>query len=322
MSEQVNDTTEPIQEAAPNEIDSLPEKDRELTKQILEEIEKEKAPKEAAPEADTSQKPKEADVKPADDGKKAADQAPKEENKRREKVVPTWMLRMAETRQQKKDEQIAQLAKELEDLKKGAATSKATVDRTPEANPEESDLENEAKEYAEQEGISLRLAKDILMTKQIATKAVTTSNGVETFTQAVKEQQERDAIEREEQLFNQDFNKEIIPLIQKEYGPDVPQSVIDEIRDGVKAKAYTEEFVKVPYSMIYKGDDKFRSLVPSPKKPVEGPRNVPISEKKVDGQGSAKDLTRELSEEELSTLSGEEFDTYAKNMERKRGSIR
>lgn len=322
---QANDTNEPNQEAAlDSEIESLPQKDREETKQILDEIEKANAPK-SIEKVETTQKPEKVEEKPAtDDGKKAADVTPKEEPKRREKVVPAWMLNIANKRQEDKDKTIAELNRKLEEAQKGKDTSKTTKSSETDVilNTDGKSLEEEAQEYAEQEGISLRLAKDLITAKRLAEISHTKTGDIDFYKDSIRKQQEEDANAREEQLFERDFEKDIIPLIKKEYGDDVPASTIKQIKDDIKAKAYTEEFAKVPYTMIYKGDDNFRSLVPTPKKPVEGARTVAISEKKVDSQDTGKDLSQPLSDEEVKNLSDAEFDTYSKNMERRQGSIR
>lgn len=322
---QANDTNEPNQEAAlDSEIESLPQKDREETKQILDEIGKANAPK-STEKVETTQKPEKVEDKPTtDDGKKAADVTPKEEPKRREKVVPAWMLKIANQRQEDKDKTIAELNRKLEEAQKGKDTSKATKSSETDVilNTDGKSLEEEAQEYAEQEGISLRLAKDLITAKRLAEISHTKTGDIDFYKDSIRKQQEEDANAREEQLFERDFEKDIVPLIKKEYGDDVPASTIKQIKDDIKAKAYTEEFAKVPYTMIYKGDDGFRSLVPTPKKPVEGARTVAISEKKVDSQDTGKDLSQPLSDEEVKNLSDAEFDTYSKNMERRQGSIR
>ncbi|OLS16002.1 MAG: hypothetical protein RBG13Loki_0380 [Promethearchaeota archaeon CR_4] len=91
--------------------------------------------------------------------------------------------------------------------------------------------------------------------------------------------------------------------------------MIDQVREELKAKAYTPEYGKVPYSILYKGEDQFRGLVAPEKKGAEGGRGGTNAQQDIAGQGEQIDLTKPLTDDVLKTLTDAQFTEYEKNME-------
>lgn len=292
-------------------LNGLPEKELAETKEILDEIGKEDAPKpgdEKEPEPSTEPK-KPEEVKPADT-KVEADKKPEDidgkktpEQRRDQKLVPAWLLERAKADHEKREKE---LTAEIETFKR---TSKPE-DNSKNENP---DISNEAETFAEKHGITVELAQDMI---NIASR----NNGklptdIEERLNAVDEMRNNAIIAAEATAFNADFDRVVLPLIKAEYGDNVPAHVIEQVREDLKVKAYTPEYAKVPYATIYKGEDQFRGVVATEKKGAEGGRGGSNAQQTISGEGTTIDLTKPIADDVLKTLTDAQFDEYERNME-------
>jgi len=282
-------------------LENLSKGDREETQEILNEIDKENASKpEVEPTVDkkpeeTEKKPEE--VKPTEE-KKPEDIKP--EPRRETKFVPAWMLEMEKDRAAKREEQ---LKKDQEKENKAPLENKPEDTTAPE-------FDKAVKDLVEEEGISESLAKRIITAERKGVVPPEVAAEIAT----IKQQREETAIQLETTAFNSDFDKFILPLIKAEYGHDIPTEAVERMRDELKAKAYTPEYAKVPYTTIYKGEDAFRGVVAERKKGAEQGRGGSVFAAENAGEGQL-DLTKPLSDEAVDKLSPDDFEKYCKNME-------
>lgn len=291
-------------------LNGLPAKELAETKEILGELETEAAPKpgdEKKPDASLEPK-KPEEEKPgeakAEDGKKPeGDDGKKPEQRREVKLMPAWLHERAKADHEKREKE---LLAEIDALK---GTSKPE-DKTKNENL---DTSKEAEVLAEKHGITVELAQDMI--------AIASRNngklpeGLEEKLKVVDDMRNSAIVTAEATAFNADFDRIVLPLIKAEYGDNVPASVIDQVREDMKAKAYTPEYAKVPYTTIYKGEDQFRGVVAPEKKGAEGGRGGSSAQQEISGRADAIDLTAPLNDDVLKTLTDEQFAIYEKNME-------
>lgn len=300
-----NNIEERDQVADKEAFNGLPQKEREETQKILDEIEGNKAP-EAPKPTDEEKKPedKKPEEAPKPEDKKPEDPA-KPEARRDVKLMPAWLHERAKADWEK---QTNDLKSQLEQVSKGAI--KTGEDKKPD---EKNDLDKEIEDIADEYGIDPKFAKSIV--------AIAMKRGgsiPQEFMEKMKQVDqinEQEAIRTELNSFNADFDKSIVPLIKAEYGDTVAPEIVERIRDDFKAKAYSPEYAKVPYTTIYKGEDQFRGVIPPIKKGAEPARGGSSAAADLSGEEPV-DLTKPLSDDVVSKLSHADFEIYGKNMEK------
>ena len=114
---------------------------------------------------------------------------------------------------------------------------------------------------------------------------------------------EEQRVKEERNEFGNDFRKSIVPLVKTEY-PDISDEKLSEIEEELHTLAYTEEFAKVPLSVIYKGNDDFRGLVQ--------PKKVTAEEgKQFTGQGGKVVNFENATEEDVNKMDSKTFEQYS-----------
>lgn len=309
-------------------LDTLPEDARKETEDIIKEIEKENnaapPPPPEKPTEKTEEKPPKEDKAPDKpkedhgDKPKEGDKKAPDEQSRKKGFVPVEKY-YTETRAL--EGKITELQDELAKAAKGSAREQDKQgDDKKEQGRIDADLRKKtdaiAAKYgtdADEEYEKAEALRDALKTAPQA--KVEIPKEIEDGFKEFKEYKHQQEVATEETLFNTDFDKKILPLVQAEYGKDVPESVIADVKDKVKAKAYSEEYGKVPMTTIYKGEDEFRGLIPDKQKGSEKSRGG--TKATIDAEGAEKgdgpDLSgrSELSSTELEKLTGPEFDKYS-----------
>lgn len=313
--------------AVDNGLQNLPAAERKETEDILAEIEGDQArasgqekkpeetpgkPEEKKPEpasADEAKKP-EGEHKPGeDDGKKP-------EPRREMKLVPAWVLERERDAHAKREKDLLEAAAKAGQPKPAGEEGNDTAKH----DTEPAELDKAAEALADKHGITAELARDLIIAAR-AGQAVLPKEVVDKL-QKVDELTSAAEITAEATKYNADFDRLIVPLIQAEYGQDVPPQVLSDIREQLKELAYNPDFAKVPYSTLYKGEDKFRGLVAPAKRGAEPPARPSPSGGAGVGDDGRPDLTKPLSDAEIRKLSPEDFDTYSANMEKAEGKGR
>ena len=280
---------------ARNDLDNLNDKDRKETEEILNDLgakpddqKPEEKPKDETPPKPEEKKPEE---KPED----------KKEERRAPKLMPEWQHKIAEEKWTKRE---SDLLAEIESLK-----SNKKPDDSPEKKPDSDMTDTELETLAEKMGATKEdLATLIDFLEKRTAKSVVPpeiKEVLDTFN-SLKAEGEAKA---EEIHFSNDFDSLVVPLIKKEYGDDVPQAVLDQIRDEMKKIAYEPDYAKVPYTVIYKGHDGFRELAALKKRSSEGSRGGSDDL----GDKTTKDF-KSVTDEDIAKMSDEEFEAYSNAM--------
>lgn len=295
-------------------IENLPEAQRKETEDIIAEIEKEAQP----PEPEEKEKPEEKkpkeDPKPEDKQKAADEKKPDEKSRKQVKLIPAWVHETAKSQWEARE-------KELQDeLKKAAEGSKHDQEKGEKADDTiDADLRKKTDAIAHKYGTDPDEEYDRAVTSrgtvQPAPKVEIPKEIAEGIAKINKYEQDQQTL-TEEAHFTSDFDSKILPLIKAEYGDDVPESTIEDIKDNVKAKAYSEEYAKVPLSTIYKGEDQFRGIIPKKQSGSEKSRGGYRAAAEP-FKGDELDLTKEQSDEMVANMTPEQFDTYSNNMQKK-----
>lgn len=310
------------EEANGDALDGLPVNERKETEEILSEIDAEAGKKEGDEPDDEAKKAEEtrraglsqeerdaedAAAEAAKEGKpeeKKSEEAVKPEARRNApKLMPTYVHKVAEKTWQKEK---GELLQQIEDLSKDNTPKGEELDEAAKAAKDE-----KIKAFAEKHGHDEEFVRELL---DIAGEndGKLPEKVVEGLKKAQMVSTERE-LEIEEANFSSDFDRVVLPLIKAEYGDDAPSSLISDIKEDLKVLAYSEEYAKVPYAVIFKGQDEFRGLIPEKNKGAEGSRGG-TSESVVDTE--KPDLTQPLPDEVIKTLSDDDFDEYSKNMEK------
>lgn len=310
------------QEPIDDGLKDLPEAARKETESIIKEI---------ADDAQKVDKPKEEPEKPKDppheekkpEAKKPEDskvvdpvdpKKPEEESRKKAKLMPAWQH---EIEKGKWEKERAELEAKLAAAGKNSREEKK--EDTSEADRDAA-LRKETDKIAEETNIDPDAAFRIAKVAQKGVKPAATFE-LPPETKATLEKVDKYAADQEtqaeERAFNSDFEAVILPLVKAEYGDDVPATAISKIKDQVKAKAYTDEYSRVPLATIYKGEDEFRKVVPGKADGAEKSRGG-HQEEHERKEPKGVDLSKELSDDEVAKLSPEEFDTYSNNMGRRK----
>lgn len=316
MTQNEND----LQQGDKTGLENLPESERKETQEIIDEIAADEKKSDPQPKPEETPKPKEGETpstekkpdetpKPKEGegelGKKSEDQEP---SRKPGKLMPAW---------------VHETAKKDWETEKAALEAKITELSTP--NPGEDKPATEAKpvtqatidkveEFAKANNLAPEVVKGILdlAAENSGKIPQEISDQLKKLDEITREKE----VQAEEQAYSSNFDKYVLPLIKKEYGAEVGQDTVDEIKEQLKAKAYTEEYKSTPYSVIYKGIDDFRKFTRPAGSTAEGSRggahNAPGGDEG-GAQGNAYNGKpfSELSEDDIGKLPGDVFDKYS-----------
>lgn len=295
-------------------LDGLPEAERKDTEALLGELSKAGTP-EATPDA--KKEVEEGDdippKKPVEETKPDVEKKPEEEEKpptRREaSVVPAWKLKVAE-------DQRGRAEKEVADLK--LAQEKA-LEAGGKPTEVAADTEKKLEAIAEKTGIEVGVLKEL---GSIFAPHPTEDPKIAEALETIERNKQESAAAVEIAQFSADFDKDILPLIKKEYGDasgNVPPETVTKIKDKLAAIAYSPEYAKVPYDEIYNGKKDFRGIIPPPAKGAENSRggSSRIAEDggakpadTVDWKKLSDDPTFAIDDDALKALSPADLDRY------------
>ena len=231
--------------------------------------------------------------------------------KRREStLVPAWMLKVQEDQAAKRE---TDLKNQLANLSKTGKALETDGTKKPDA-AEVKVYDEKVKNLADKLGVEPDELKDAI--KSLVPDAPTLPPDLAEKLKEIDTLKSERAIAVEEAKFSADFDTQILPLIKKEYGDDVPPETILKLKENLKAMAYEPDYAKVPYATIYKGTDSFRGVIPDKKKGAENSRGgtvvVTQSTRTTAQNGDIDwaDPDLDLSDEQLKKLDAAEFDKY------------
>lgn len=295
-------------------LEELPESERAETEEIIEEAaqdeEKEKGSEE--PEKPEGEEGKEGEEKsdpekPEKPEEDKGDDPEPPKPRAKSKLMPSWVH---ETAIKQKDTIIENLTKKLEDAQSGGGEpGKPGEDKTETVSPQrEEELNAEVKKIAEEHNLDADLVKGIVdLGMRFGGKLPAEVSEQLEALQTVRETVETQA---EEQAFNKAFDDEVLPLIKAEYGDEVASDTIEEIREQMKATAYTPEYQQTPYPVIYKGLDAFRKFTRPSAAAGEESRGG-FQHNGGEGEDAEMDFSN-VTESDIADMDEETFDKYTK----------
>ncbi len=175
------------------------------------------------------------------------DNEEKEKTERTPKMMPIWKQKIAEKKwEEEKNEllsTVSTLKEEMETIKQQSLSGKTEI------------ATDSIKKLSEKYELSEDLVKDLILAVAEHAKPKEFNEIME----KVKGLEQLNLESLEEQKYNSDFDKKVIPAIQKEY-PNISDKNLAKIKNDLHNIAYTEEYAKTPLDVIYKGLDDFRNV--------------------------------------------------------------
>ena len=300
-------------------LENLGESDRKETQEILDAIAQEENK-----EGDKGQDPEDPAAKEAADKKaadeKAAAEAKAEEDRKaaeagkegkpgdveppkRGKLMPAWVHERAIAEKQKAIDELTEKLNNKPDDQSG---------KKEPTQEEQAALEAEIKATAEKHKLDPELVKSLIDMgrKYGGTLPPEITQKLAKLDDITLERE----VAAEEQLYTSNFDKEVLPLVKKEFGDDVPADTISQIRDELKNLAYTETYKQTPLAVIFKGVERFREFKRPPAGSGEAGRGG-FQQHGGGGEGGKGGDGSEfanVTEADIAKMDGETFDRYSK----------
>lgn len=299
-----------IEESNQGDLGNLPANEQKDTKEILDQIESEEKAKadttaqddaaKAKAESEKAQADADAKAKADEEANKKKTDGDEDPNKRRDtKLVPAWVL---EKEKKQAEKRIGELEAEVKKISEGAGSKK---DQTIEEAKDEK--AERIKAAIEKFGVDVdpEFMKEIV---NIASQGKELPEDVSKRLAEIDRLTNEEAIKVEEANFSRDFDKQILPLIQAEYGKDVSEEDISKIKESLKTIAYDPKYASIPYEEIYRGKADFRGAVTQKKRSAEGSHQSTVH--LAEGEKDYVNMT----DDEVKNLSGEDFDKWSEAM--------
>lgn len=305
-----------IERSSASELDGLPDPDRQETQEIIDEIGQEEEKQQSEKQPEPEPKPEKKEGEETEEGK-SEEEKTEQQSRKEPGLMPKWVHERAKDEYEKT---ISDLRKALDDSSKDTGPSSTDTPPTPE---QQSDLKQKVEKMAEtlakkHQGISKELIQDLAQSLvDLNIKPAEIPQEIQEKLKAVDEFKAAQEVLAEEQAFNAAFDKEVIPLIKAEYG-DLPEDTISEIRKAMMEKAYSDEYGKTPYTVIYKGLDDFRGFKRTPA--ASGEQGRGGFERSGDENGNADtqaEFFDNATDEDIEKMDPETFEKYTRHMEQK-----
>lgn len=240
---------------------------------------------EPEPEVPSQQEPEEAETvvetEPEAPEPKEVNRSPKEPT-----LIPAWKAKIAEDRLAKENEALKQ---QLEALQNNP---------TPENKQEVQDRMDDIRAIAEAEGLQLDDAQERFFNKLAATltqKAVPQDllKNVEAF-------QQHQQIAQLEAEYNQEFTRDIVPLVKEKYG-DLPEKELATLSKKLHDLAFTDTYAKVPLKKVFLAESDDLKITP--------PKDGIVTHKSGRTRNADIDLSS-IDEESFKSLDGDTLDKF------------
>ena len=195
---------------------------------------------------------------------------------------------------------------EVELLRGEITTLTKRLETRPDTDKGKEQQDDDIKQFAEEHQLDEKVVTELLglVTKRLP------KNEPDPDVEALKAEREQ---QKQETLFNTDFQQHIVPLIKAEH-PNATPEEIEKIHASMLEKAFSEELLKTPLTLIYKGEDEFRTAVAKPGKRSSEPS-------KGGSQQGVKSVDYDnVTAEDIAGMTDEEFDKYSEEMGRRHKS--
>lgn len=153
-------------------------------------------------------------------------------------MVEAWKLKVAEDQKEKLSKESAERISTLE------AELQKLSGKAPATQAQKDEIEAEIKAIADEAGIDAapltKLAEAIMKRNKPSTEVAET----------VKKLNDEREAQHQQNLYGQEFDKDVVPLVKAQF-PTLPDTALAEIKEKLKAYAFTETYAKVPLSKIF-----------------------------------------------------------------------
>jgi hypothetical protein len=264
----------PDEETPENE--EKPEK--ESPKPEPEKEEEEEAGEEAEPEKEKPDKEKSEGETPEEE------EEPEDKSKRTPRLMEVYKHKIAEKNWGKEREKLEGTVADLtEQLKRKSSPER---DKAIKSLIEKSGMEPEVVE----ELVKLAEMGQVALKKEL-----------ESLRTEIKSGKEKALWAEEDSKFEQDFEKNIAPILKTD---NVPAENIPRLKKLLKTLAFTEEYAKSPLPVVYRGVEDFQQFLPGAKKKSGEETRGGIRGK--EGEKSILDMDNKEFEEYMTQLKKEE----------------
>jgi len=226
-----------------------------------EETEKEKKKEGAEEEKEEEEEKKEEKEEQTteEEEKEEEEEEEEEERGRRQKeartprLMPVWKYKIAEKEWLKKAKETEKKIQELEATINELKKKPATTER-------EEEIETAMEEFAEESGLDKETLEKLTgLIKKSILKEIPREGGLsEEEREKLRKIEEAITWSREDKLFEEEYNKDIVPLIKE---MQIPEENERKIKKTLYNLAFTEEFSKLPLREIIR-TSAFDDLVP------------------------------------------------------------
>ncbi len=255
----------------------------EESKQIMDDIQKEKSEADEKKDAEPKE-PEEGDKKPdegqkKDDKDKAGDEEGeagedgekgKEKPNRTPKTMPLYEHEIAKGKWEKKEKE---LQSEIENLRKSNE------------GKSEPAQDEKIKKFAEKHGFEVDFVNDLMA---LLPKSGNVPEDIASKLKALDDEKEA---ARQDRMFDEDYDKKIVPLLK-----DIPEDKRDRAKKLLKTLAFTTTYANTPLDVIWRGCEEFDEFKQKGRKSGESSRGTPH----VEGE-----------EKNIMDMSDEEFDKFS-----------
>jgi len=201
-------------------------------------------------------------------------------------MVEAWKLKVAEDQKDSAIKQAQELQAKIEELSK---------QKSPVTETQRVELSDEIKTLAEESGVDENFLNKFADT---ILKKAKPSEDISKIVQSLTEERE---LVKQENLYSQEFAKDIEPLVKEQYG--LSDTALSQLKTQLKDLAFSETYAKVPLSKILKAE--FDTLgIKEPKRSSEGKAIKVRSNEVVDFDN--------LTEEQFEALSPEKLEEFSK----------
>lgn len=182
------------------------------------------------------------------------------------------------------------------------------IDSRPDTEKGQEQADEDIRQFAEANNLHEDVVKGLIsIVEKRFPKAQPGDPALTEKLQSVLEEREMD---RQEAIFTRDFDKNVLPILQKEF-PNATAAEVATVRAKLQELAFTEEYARTTLPVIYKGVDEFRGLItPKGRKSAESGK----------GGGAPSNTATDyenVTAEDIGKMSDDEFEKFSEEMGRR-----
>ena len=248
-------------------------------------LETEEEPKEETPktpeEEDKKPEPEEEEEKAGEEEKPKGEKPSEEESeedksKRTPRLMEVWKHNIAEKNWGKEKGKLETTVADL------------TEQLSRKSSPERAEA---IKNLIEKSGMDPEVVEELVKVAEMG--QVTLQKELKSLRDEIKDSKEKSLWADEDKRFEQDFEKNVAPLLTSD---KVPAENLPRLKKLLKTFAFTEEYAKSPLAVIYRGVDDFQQFLPGAKRKS--------------GEDARGGIRGKEGEKDIMEMTGPEFEAY------------